>query len=113
MLKIGDLYRQQVRIHGWRFWNGRLPANQAAMLSRVGEVHGHATRAARAGLFVSTRDSRSVGYRVPKEWGTLTEVQRGEGSLPAFKRGSRRGFLAEYDSFVCRDVRCAVCLGWR
>ena len=56
MVKIGDLYRQQLRVHAWRFWNGQLPENQAAMLSRVGDVHGHATRSARAGLHVASRD---------------------------------------------------------
>ena len=25
VLKIGDLYRQQLRIHAWQFWQGRLP----------------------------------------------------------------------------------------
>ena len=34
MLKVGDLYRQQLRVHAWRFWRGRLPENQAAMLRR-------------------------------------------------------------------------------
>ena len=91
MLKVEDLYRQQVRVHAWRFWNGRLPENQAAMLSRVGDVHGYATRAARAGLFLSGGDRRSVGYRVPKEWATLTEAQKGVPLLAAFKRGSRGG----------------------
>ena len=111
MLKVGDLYRQQLRVHAWRFWNGRLPVNQAAMLGRVDAVHGHGTRAAGAGLFLSTRDHRSVGYRVPKEWASLTGEQRGVGSLGGFKRGSRAGFLAEYGAFVC-DVRgCYVCRG--
>ena len=81
------------------------------MLGRVGGVHGHATRAARSGLFVSTRDHESVGYRVPKEWATLTEGQRGVGSLGGFKRGSRGGFLAEYGAFVCADRGCRVCGG--
>ena len=89
MLKVGDLYRQQLRVHAWRFWNGKLPENQAAMLSRIGDVHGHATRAARSGLFVSTRDSRSVGYRIPKEWASLTEAHRGAASLASFKRAHR------------------------
>ena len=96
MLKVGDLYRQQLRVYAWQFWNGRLPENQAALLSRTEQVHGHATRSARSGIFLSTREQRSVGYRVPKEWGELTEGQRGAASLPlaAFKRGSREGFLA-------------------
>ena len=111
MLKVGDLYRQQLRVHAWRFWNGRLPEGQAAMLSRVEDVHGYATRAARSGLFFSTRDQRSVGYRVPSEWAALTEAQRGSVSLSAFKEGSRRGFLASYGSFACRDRGCGVCGG--
>ena len=111
MLKVGDLYRQQLRVHAWRFWNGRLPENQAAMLGRTGDVHGHATRAARSGLFVATRDHRSVGYRVPKEWAALTEAQRGTGSLGAFKGGSKAGFLRGYGGFVCRVVGCRVCGG--
>ena len=109
MLKVGDLYRQQLRVHAWRFWNGRLPESQAAMLGRAQDVHGYATRSARSGLHLSTGDHRSVGYRVPKEWATLTEGQRGLGSLAAFKRGSRAGFLAGYGSFVCRVAGCGVC----
>ena len=30
ILKVGDLYRQQLRVHAWRFWNGKLPESQAA-----------------------------------------------------------------------------------
>ena len=110
MLKIEDLYRQQLRVHAWRFWNGMLPAGQAAMLGRTSDVHQHATRSARAGLALTARDHRVVGYRVPKEWATLTERERGVGSLAAFKRGSRAGFLAGYGLFVCRGAGCAVCL---
>ena len=109
MLKIGDLYRQQLRVHAWRFWNKQLPVNQAAMLSRAGDVHGHGTRSARVGLYVSTRDHRSVGYRVPEEWRSLSEAQRGVGSLGGFKRGSREGFLGGYAAFVCVDRGCYVC----
>ena len=107
MLKVGDIYRQQLRVHAWRFHNGLLPSSQAAMLTRTGDLHGYATRSARSGLAVTARDHRMVGYRVPKEWATLTEAQRGVGSLAAFKRGSRDGFLAEYGAFVCAG--CWVC----
>ena len=109
MLKVEDLYRQQLRVHAWRFWNGRLPENQAAMLGRTEGVHGYGTRSARAGLYLSTRDHRSVGYRVPKEWATLSEDQRGLGSLGAFKRGSRAGFLSGYGAFECKERGCRVC----
>ena len=81
------------------------------MLDRIGGVHGHATRSARSGLFVSSRDHRSVGYRVPKEWATLTEAQRSVGSLASFKRGSRGWFLGAYRAFECRVVGCRVCDG--
>ena len=80
------------------------------MLRRVGDVHGYATRRAGSGLFLSTRDQRSVGYRVPVEWAALSEGQRGMGSLAAFKGGSRRGFLASYGRFVCVDRGCGVCV---
>ena len=103
------LYRQQLRVHAWRFWNGRLPENQAAMLSRVSEVHGYGTRSARAGIHLASRDRRMVGYRVPTEWATLTNEQRGMGSLAGFKRGSRDGFLAGYGASACRG--CYVCMG--
>ena len=109
MLKVGDLYRLQLGVHAWRFWRGRLPENQAAMLGRAGDVHGHATRAARAGLYLASRDHGSVGYRVPKEWAALTEAQRGVGSLVAFKRGLKAGFLRGYGGFVCRVGGCRVC----
>ena len=110
MLKIGDLYRQQLRVHAWRFWNGQLPAGQAAMLSRTDSVHQYGTRSARTGMALTARDHRVVGYRVPSEWATLTEGQRGMRSLAAFKRGSRAGFLGEYGSFVCGVGNCGVCL---
>ena len=111
MLKVGDLYRQQLRVHAWRFQNGLLPSGQAAMLTRVADLHGYATRSARGGLAVMTRDHRVVGYRVPKEWATLTEAQRGVGSLAAFKRGSRAGFLEGYGAFVCTVRGCWACRG--
>ena len=111
ILKVGDLYRQQLRVHAWQFWNGHLPVNQAAMLSRVGDVHGYATRSARVGMFVATRDHRSVGYRVPSEWARLSESHRAAGSLAAFKRRSRDGFLVRYGAFVCGDRGCVVCGG--
>ena len=78
------------------------------MLGRIDGVHGYGTRAARAGLYLSTRDHRSVGYRVPKEWATIPEGQRGDGSLGAFKRRSRAGFLSSYAGFRCLGG-CGIC----
>ena len=109
VLKVGDLYRQQLRIHAWQFWNGRLPESQAALLGRVESQHGHGTRSARSGLAVGSRDHGSVGYRIPREWGTLTEGQRGAGSISGFKRSSRGGFLEGYGSFRCGEAHCVVC----
>ena len=109
MLKVGDLYRQQLRVHAWRFWNGRLPGNQAAMLGRVSGAHDYGTRSAGGGMFLVGRDHGSVGYRIPKEWGTLSGEVRGLGSLGAFKRRSRAGFLETYRSFRCRERGCYVC----
>ena len=65
---MGDPYRQQVKVHAWKFWNGRLLENQVAMLQRVDKRHGYGSRAARgSGLALSLGDHRVVGYRVPTE----------------------------------------------
>ena len=109
ILKVGNLYRQQVRVHAWRFWNNRLPAHQGAMFERVDQVHGYSTRGAGTGLYVSTRDHKSMGYKVPREWGALSPKLRGTGSLMAFKRNSRAGFLLEYQKFECGVRDCYVC----
>ena len=111
VLKIGDLYRQQLRVHGWKFWNGKLPECQAAMLGRVAALHGHGTRAVRGGLVVGSRDHGAVAYGVPTEWRTLSDEQRGMASLSGFKRSSRAEFVAGYGVFECRDAGCRVCRG--
>ena len=59
---------------------------------------------------MTARDHRAMGYRVPREWAVLPEGLRGVGSLAAFKRRSRAGFLAEYGGFVCGVRNCRVCL---
>ena len=79
------------------------------MLQRVGDVHGHGTRAAGRGIHLATRDHRSVGYRVPKEWAGMAREDREVGGLASFKRRSRAGFLAGYRGFVCDVGACGVC----
>jgi hypothetical protein len=106
ILKVGDLYRQQLRMHAWKFHNDRLPDSQAAMLARVGESHSYGTRAARNGLVVTTGDHRMVGYRAPTEWGTLTEEQRAIMSVAGFKRSSKGNFLVQYEVFQCGVAGC-------
>ena len=111
ILKVGDLYRQQLRVHAWRFWNGCLPQAQASMLERVSQTHGHGTRLARRGMFISTRDHRQVGYRVPKEWESVSSALQGASSLGAFKRQSKGEFLKGYGEFRCVVRNCFVCGG--
>ena len=109
ILKIGDLYRQQLRVHAWRFWNSCLPEAQAAMLERISQTHDHGTRLARKGMFVSTRNHKQVGYRVPKEWETLSENLRDSASLGGFKKQSKKEFLEGYGRFSCGVAGCYVC----
>ena len=54
-----------------------------------------------------------MGHRVPVELAGLIEEVRGMGSLAAFKRRSRAGFLGVYGAFVCLPLGlgCASCLG--
>ena len=109
LLKVEDLYRQQVRVHAWQFWNGRLPHNQAAMLERVSQRHEHGTRLASRGVFISTRDHRQMGYKVPKEWEALPDALRRASSLGVFKRQSKADFLKGYGLFKCVDIDSATC----
>ena len=109
ILKVDDLYRQQLRVHAWKFWNNCLPLSQAAMLEKVSQTHGHGTRLASRGMFVSTRDHKQVGYRVPKEWEALPVALREASSLGAFKRQSKSNFLTGYGQFKCFVRGCFVC----
>ena len=111
ILKLSELYKLQLRVHGWKFWNGKLPAVQAAMLDRASSVHDHATRSARLGLYKSTRDHGSIGFRIPQEWGTLAKDLREAKSLTALKNGSKRESLSGYAAFECRLADCGVCSG--
>jgi hypothetical protein len=61
ILKVGDLYQQQLRMHAYKFHNGRLPDSQAAMSARVGESPSYGMQAAHSELVVSMRDRRLVG----------------------------------------------------
>ena len=112
MLKIEDLYNQQLRVHAWQCWNKHLPESQAAILHRVSETHGYSTRSADFGLSMSTGDKLSISYRVPKEWSGLPIEMREKKSLAAFKRQSKQQFLRQYGSFECGKNNCRVCLGW-
>jgi hypothetical protein len=109
ILKVGDLYHQQLRMHAWKFHNDRLPDSQVAMLAMVKESHSYGTSAARSGLVVSTGDHRMVGYRIATEWGTLTEEQRVIMLVAGFKRSSKSDFLDQYGAFQCGVVGCLLC----
>jgi hypothetical protein len=66
-------------------------------------------RSARSGLVLGSGGHRMVAYRVPAEWSTLTEEQRGLGSVGGFKLSSRGGFLVGYELFQFKVVGCWVC----
>ena len=83
----------------------------AAMLRRVRDVHRYGTRATGRSIHVGTRDHRLVGYRVPTEWAGMTMAEREIGSLAAFKRRARAGFLAGYGGFDCCVMGCVLCGG--
>jgi hypothetical protein len=61
-----------------------------ATLGRVDGSHGYSTWSARNRLVVGSGDHRLVAYRVPAEWHTLTEEQRGMRSVGA-SSGAPRG----------------------
>jgi hypothetical protein len=63
VLKVGDLYRQQLKLYAWKFWNSRLPDSQMVTLGRVGESHSYGTRSARSGLVVGSGDHCTGWWR--------------------------------------------------
>ena len=82
-----------------------LPENQGNMLSNVSSVHRYAMRSAKAGLFISTQDHRSIGYRIPSEWQSLAGDLQGMSSLTGFKKKSKASFIAQYKSFKCTGFK--------
>ena len=109
ILKVEDLYRHQLRIHAWKFWNNKLPENQAGMMCKVSEVHGYNTRSAGTGIFLGVQDHRSMSYKIPKEWDTMTRSHREMLSLTGFKKKSKEGFISKYREFRCTVRNCYVC----
>jgi hypothetical protein len=67
VLKVGELYRQQLRLHAWKFCNGKLPDGQMAIPRRVDGLYGYGTRSARNDLVVGSGNHSLVAYRVPAE----------------------------------------------
>jgi hypothetical protein len=57
-------------------------------------------------------DHRMVGYRVPTEWGTLTEEQRAIMSVEGFKQSSKGHFLVQYEVFQSSSMRSSS-VAWR
>ena len=110
ILKIEDLYKQQLRIHGWQFAKNRLPENQAAMLLKAKDAHRYGTRSSGRGLLsYSALDERSIGQRLPREWQSTPQDIRETISYQGMKKKSKMTFLSQYGLFKC-DVRdCFVC----
>ena len=111
LLKIRDVYRQQLRVHAWKFFRSKLPKNQESMLCKVSDTHKHNTRNAKTGLSISTLDHRSIAYRVPKEWLSLSEKLREICSLGGFKKRSKDEFIETYKGFECSSPNCVICCG--
>ena len=111
ILKIDDLYKQQLRVHAWQFWNGQLPQSQSIMLQKVSDTHSHNTRAAETSLSSITNDQLSISYRVSKEWSSIPVKLREIKTCSSFKRQSRKGLLQQYKRFECNQSGCLACLG--
>jgi hypothetical protein len=79
------------------------------MLARVGKCRRYGTWAERSGLVVSTGNHTLVNYRVPMEWGTLTEEQRAVHLVVDFKRNSKGDFLVQYGTSQCGVAGCWIC----
>ena len=56
------------------------------------------------GLYLDGRDHGSVGYRVPKEWATLSDDQRGRGPWRGLRGSQGRGSSGGMVSWSVRTV---------
>ena len=79
------------------------------MLGKVKEVHNYGTRAASRGIHIASRDHKSVGYRIPKEWEATPVNIRECGSIGSLKRSSKGVILSGYAQFRCEERGCYVC----
>ena len=111
ILKIGDLYKQQLRVHAWQFWNNQLPQSQSTMLQKVSDTHNYNTRSADALLSSRSKDQLSISYRVSKEWSSVPAKVRDSATCSSYKRKSRKELLQNYKEFVCHQPGCLVCRG--
>ena len=109
ILKLEDLYKQQLRIHAWKFTRGILPRNQLAMFQKLEQVHKYETRSSKQGHLYSTQDHRSIKYRLPKVWEDTGIDIRDAGSLAGMKNRSKKESLGGYLSFQCGEQSCYVC----
>ena len=100
LMKKGDLYKQQLRAYAWKYLKGKLPVNQASLLYKVSDTHRHNTRAAKSGLSITIQDHRSVGYRVPRDWLSLTETVRQMQFLGGFKEKSKNELINKCKLFT-------------
>ena len=109
ILKIEDLYRQQLRMYAWQFWKQCLPESQANMFQRTAERHRHATRLAESGISTTSKDQGSIRYRMPKEWSDIPEDTRNCNSMVGFKEKSKKQLLEQYLRFECKRADCVIC----
>ena len=109
ILKIDDLYTQQLRMFSFKLSRGLLPSGVSSLFDKVS--HSHRTRGASSNLYVGRYDSRSIKTIATRCWNTLPNCLKGSPSLASFKEMSKRGLLAPYASFVCRMGGCASCAG--
>ena len=110
ILKMDDLYTQQVRMFSYKLSRGLLPSGVSSLFEKIG--HSHRTRGASSNIFVGRYDSRSIKTIAPRCWNALPASLKGSPSVASFKEMSKRGLLAPYASFVCRVRGCASCEGY-
>ena len=110
ILKIEDLYTQQVRLFSFKLSRGLLPSGVSSLFDKV--RHSHGTRGASSNLFVGRNDTRSIKTIAPRCWNALPASLKGSPSVASFRVMSKRGGLAPYAPFVCRVRGCASCEGY-
>ena len=101
ILKVQDIFKLQLTIFMYKYYNLQLPEQLLNIFTRNTDVHTHNTRHNRGPHTISRRSnvmSRSFLCKGPDLWNNLPANLKEATSINAFKRQSKTIYLHHYDT---------------
>ena len=90
ILKVGDLYKQALRVFSFKAFSGKLPGGVSPLFQRIN--HGHNTRSSSSNFYVASNNVRSMLYLVPSQWNSLKGNLKSSGTISQFKQRKKTTF---------------------